>query len=150
MKTWTTAELDFEKGDGLLPAVIQESGTGKVLMVGYMNAEALAATLASGYATFYSRSRKSLWMKGESSGHRLKVHDVLVDCDRDAVLIVAEQVGPGTCHKGYDSCFFRRIDGNVLVEAEPQTFHPERVYGSSSAAFSHQRHHHRHHWGTIF
>ena len=143
-------ELNFEKGDGLLPAVIQESGTGKVLMIGYMNAQALGATLASGYATFYSRSRKSLWVKGESSGHRLKIHDVLVDCDRDALLIVAEQMGPGTCHKGYDSCFYRRVDGNFLVEAEKPTFDPERVYGTSSASSSHHRHHHRHHRWTVF
>ncbi len=136
-------ELNFGKAGGLLPAVIQESGTGKVLMVGFMNAEALGATLATGYATFYSRTRERLWVKGENSGHRLKIHDVLVDCDRDALLIVAEQLGPGTCHKGYHSCFYRRIQGNDLVEAEPPTFDPEQVYGSSPDSSS-SHHHHRH------
>src|SRR5579885_1658825 len=97
-------ELNFEKSGGLLPAIIQESGTGKVLMLGFMNQEALRKTLETGYATFFSRSRNRLWVKGESSGHKLKVHDVLVDCDLDTLLIVAEQFGPGTCHNGYHSC----------------------------------------------
>ena len=126
-------QLNFDKGDGLLPTIIQESGTGKILMLGFMNAEALQKTLETGYATFFSRSRNRLWVKGESSGHRLKVRDVLVDCDEDAVVVVAEQLGPGTCHKGYRSCFYRRIQGGVLQEAEPQAFDPEQVYGSGSA-----------------
>ena len=124
-------QLNFDKAGGLLPAVIQESGTGKVLMVGYMNEKALEETLRTGYATFYSRSRNRLWVKGESSGHRLKIHDVLVDCDRDTLLIVAQQLGPGTCHNGYHSCFYRRIQGGELVEAEPRAFDPGKVYGGS-------------------
>jgi len=129
-------QLNFDKAGGLLPAVIQESGTGKVLMVGYMNDKALEETLRTGYATFYSRSRNRLWVKGESSGHRLKIHDVLVDCDGDTLLIVAQQLGPGTCHNGYHSCFYRRIQAGVLVEAEPPTFDPEKVYGSSPVSQS--------------
>ena len=133
-------QLDFGKGDGLLPAVIQEAGSGKVLMLGFMNAEALENTLETGYATFFSRSRNKLWVKGESSGHRLRVREVRVDCDEDALVVVAEPLGPGTCHEGYHSCFYRRIEGNQLVIVEPRVFDPEQVYGdlrkssSSSAA----------------
>jgi len=127
-------QLDFEKGGGLLPAVIQEAGTGKVLMLGFMNAEALDKTLATGNVTFFSRSRNRLWVKGESSGHVLKLREVLVDCDDDALVVVAEQLGPGTCHAGYHSCFFRRIQGDELVEAEPRVFDPEAVYGSLEGA----------------
>jgi len=126
--------VDFQKGDGLVPAVIQEAGTGKVLMLGYMNAEAFEKTLQTGFATFYSRSRNKMWVKGESSGHTLKVRDVLVDCDQDAVVIVAEQSGPGTCHNGYHSCFYRRVQDGKIVEAEPRAFDPEAVYGPASAA----------------
>ena len=127
-------QLNFDKAGGLLPAVIQESGTGKVLMVGYMNDKALEETLRTGYATFYSRSRNRLWVKGESSGHRLKIHDVLVDCDEDTLLIVAQQFGPGTCHEGYRTCFFRRVEGDRLVEVEPRVFDPKTVYGPSSGS----------------
>ena len=126
-------QLSFEKAGGLLPAVIQEAGTGKVLMLGYMNAESFAKTLETGKATFFSRSRNKLWVKGESSGHVLKVHDVLVDCDEDTLLIVAEQVGPGVCHNGYHSCFYRRVEPGGLAEAEKPTFDPKKVYGSASA-----------------
>ena len=124
-------QLDFEKSGGAVPAIIQELGTGKVLMLGYMNAEALKKTLESGYVTFFSRSRQRLWVKGESSGHRLKMREVRVDCDQDALVVMAEQLGPGTCHEGYRSCFFRRIEGDRLVEVEPRAFDPEAVYGSS-------------------
>jgi phosphoribosyl-AMP cyclohydrolase len=127
-------ELNFDKTGGLLPAIIQEAGTGKVLMLGYMNAAALDSTLQTGYATFFSRSRNKMWVKGESSGHRLKVHNVLVDCDLDTVLVVAEQIGPGTCHEGYHSCFFRSIQNGELVEAEPRAFDPDQVYAETTAA----------------
>ena len=129
-------QLNFDKGNGLLPAIIQEAGTGKVLMLGFMNAEALEKTLATGSVTFFSRSRNTLWVKGESSGHCLKVGEVRVDCDADAVLVVAEQLGPGTCHEGYHSCFFRRIEGGELVVAEPRAFDPETVYGNSKKSSS--------------
>jgi len=129
-------QLNFDKGDGLLPAIVQESGSGKVLMLGFMNAEALNKTLETGYVTFFSRSRNKLWVKGESSGHRLKVGEVRVDCDSDAVLVVAEQFGPGTCHEGYHSCFFRRVEDGKLVVAEPRAFDPEKVYGAAATGSS--------------
>lgn len=127
-------QLNFDKGNGLLPAIVQEAGTGKVLMLGFMNAEALRKTLETGSVTFFSRSRNTLWVKGESSGHSLRVREVRVDCDADAVLVVAEQLGPGTCHEGYHSCFYRRVEGGELVVAEPRTFDPVQVYGKSETS----------------
>jgi len=123
-------ELDFKKGGGMLPAVVQEAGTGKVLMLGYMNPEAYRKTLESRNVTFFSRSQNKLWMKGESSGHVLKVKEVLVDCDLDSLVVIA---GPGTCHEGYRTCFFRRVEGENFVEVEPRAFDPRAVYGSSSS-----------------
>jgi phosphoribosyl-ATP pyrophosphohydrolase/phosphoribosyl-AMP cyclohydrolase len=96
--------LDWTKMDGLLPAVVQDAGTGQVLMLGYMDRAALAATLASGFATFFSRSKGRLWQKGETSGNRLAVQAVLIDCDDDALLVRAVPEGP-TCHLGTTSCF---------------------------------------------
>ena len=102
-------DLDFDKLDGLLPAVIQDAGTGDVLMLGFMNEQAYADTRASGEVTFFSRTRNKLWRKGEQSGHVLRVREVRVDCDNDAVLLRVDAVGPGVCHEGYRSCFFRRV-----------------------------------------
>ncbi len=99
---------------GLLSAVVTDAGTGAVLMVAFMDAEALAATRRTGFAHFHSRSRGRLWMKGESSGHVLKVTEMLVDCDQDAIVIKAVPAGP-TCHTGAASCFYRRLDGDGLV-----------------------------------
>jgi phosphoribosyl-AMP cyclohydrolase len=130
--------LNFSKGGGMLPAVVQEAGTGKILMLGYMNAEAYQRTVESGNVTFFSRSQNKLWMKGESSGHVLKVKDVLVDCDLDSLVVIAEQLGPGTCHEGYRTCFFRRVDGDRLVEVEARAFDPKAVYGTSSGKGSSQ------------
>ena len=127
-------QLKFDKATGLLPAIVQEAGTGKVLMLGFMNAESFEKTLTTGCVTFFSRSRNKLWVKGESSGHVLKVSDIRVDCDADAVLVVAEQLGPGTCHEGYHSCFFRRVEDGKLVIAEPRAFDPDAVYGSAGSA----------------
>jgi len=121
--------LDFSKLDGLLPAVIQDHATGRVLMVAFMNAEAYRATVATGFATFYSRSRNTIWMKGETSGHRLAVKDIATDCDADTLLLQVEVVGPGVCHKGYASCFFRRLSGDEWRESEPRTYEPALVYG---------------------
>ena len=104
-------ELAFEKLGGLIPAVIQDDGTKEVLMLGFVNQESLALTLGGGEVHFFSRSRNKLWKKGETSGHVLKVKEVRVDCDADAVLIRVEAIGPGVCHEGYRSCFFRRVDG---------------------------------------
>ncbi|HEX9954197.1 MAG TPA: bifunctional phosphoribosyl-AMP cyclohydrolase/phosphoribosyl-ATP diphosphatase HisIE [Allosphingosinicella sp.] len=104
------AGLAWEKMDGLLPAVIQDAATGRVLMLGYLSREALAATLASGFATFQSRSKGRLWQKGETSGNRLKVRSVHDDCDGDALLVLAEPEGP-TCHTGTASCFGGEVAG---------------------------------------
>jgi phosphoribosyl-ATP pyrophosphohydrolase/phosphoribosyl-AMP cyclohydrolase len=100
--------MDFSKLDGLVPAVIQDSATREVLMVGFMNAEALDRTMSSGYATFFSRTRGKLWTKGETSGNRLKVERVLVDCDDDTLLLLVTRLGDGNvCHTGERSCFYR-------------------------------------------
>jgi phosphoribosyl-AMP cyclohydrolase len=121
--------LDFAKLDGLLPAVIQDHASGRVLMVGFMNEEAFRRTVETGFATFYSRTRKKLWMKGESSGHRLLVKDISTDCDQDSVLVRVEALGPGVCHNGYQSCFYRRYENGAWVESEARTYDPGAVYG---------------------
>lgn len=123
-----TMDLDFAKSDGLVTAVIQDAATGRVLMVGYMNEEAFRATVETGYATFYSRSRKKLWLKGESSGHRLVVKSIQTDCDKDAVLVAVEAIGPGVCHNGYESCFYRSLTDGQWVETEKRTYDPNEVY----------------------
>ncbi len=125
-------ELDFAKLGGLLPAVIQDHATGRVLMVGFMNDEAFRKTVETGFATFYSRSRKKLWLKGESSGHRLVVKEISTDCDRDCVLVRVEAIGPGVCHEGYQSCFFRRLENGEWVESEERTYDPNAVYGGKA------------------
>jgi phosphoribosyl-ATP pyrophosphohydrolase/phosphoribosyl-AMP cyclohydrolase len=102
--------MDYSKLDGLIPAVIQDAESAEVLMVGFMNEEALAATRHSGYATFFSRSRGKLWMKGETSGNKLAVVDILVDCDDDTVLVKVKRLGDGNvCHTGERTCFFRSL-----------------------------------------
>ena len=111
--------LDFSKLEGLVPAVIQDSVTREVLMVGFMNAEAFQRTLETGHATFFSRTRRKLWTKGETSGNRLAVEEIRVDCDDDSLVILARQTGGATCHMGYRSCFFRRLEGDSWVEIEP-------------------------------
>ncbi len=122
-------ELDFDKLGGLVPAVVQDHASGRVLMVGFMNREAFAKTIETGFATFYSRSRKKLWLKGETSGHRLVVKDIATDCDSDALLIRVEALGPGVCHNGYQSCFYRRWEDGRWVESEPRAYDPDAVYG---------------------
>ena len=114
-------ELDFDKMQGLIPAVLQDADNGDVLMVGFMNEEAFRKTVETGFATFYSRSRKKLWLKGESSGHRLVVKSIETDCDRDAVLVKVEAQGPGVCHEGYESCFFQQINADGSSGA-PEVF----------------------------
>jgi len=105
--------MDFSNLDGLIPAVIQDADTSEVLMVGFMNELALAETRRTGYATFYSRTRKKLWMKGETSGNRLQVIDILIDCDEDTVLVKVKRLGDGNvCHTGERSCFFRLLDNH--------------------------------------
>ncbi len=103
--------MDFSKLDGLIPAVIQDDESDEVLMVGFMNEEALARTRSSGFATFFSRTRDTLWMKGETSGNTLKVKRLLTDCDDDTVLVRVERLGDGNvCHTGERSCFYRNLD----------------------------------------
>lgn len=126
-------EIAFAKAGGLVPAIVQDERSGEVLMLGFINEEALAETRRTGEVVFYSRSRNRLWRKGESSGHVLKVRELLVDCDADAILVRVEPIGPGVCHQGYRSCFFRRMedDGSAKVFAE-RTFEPEQVYGQEN------------------
>jgi phosphoribosyl-AMP cyclohydrolase len=121
-------QLEYQ-ADGLIPAVIQDRHSGKVLMLGYMNAEACQQTLDSGFVTFFSRTRQKLWTKGETSGHRLVVREIRVDCDQDALLVQAELAGPGCCHLGYRSCFFRKLteEGEEIILA--REFDPAQVYG---------------------
>lgn len=123
-------DLDYNKIGGLVAAVIQDATSGRVLMVGFMNDEAFRKTVETGYATFYSRSRNKLWLKGESSGHRLVVKEISVDCDKDAVLIKVDALGPGVCHEGYQSCFFRRLENNEWKVSEPRAYDPAAVYGN--------------------
>jgi phosphoribosyl-AMP cyclohydrolase len=129
-----TVKIDFQKSGGLVPAIIQDESSGDVLMLGFVNAESLAETQRTGDVVFFSRSRNKLWKKGESSGHVLRVREIRVDCDADALLVRVEAVGPGVCHEGYRSCFFRRLDKDrgAAVIAE-RTFSPEKVYGSEKA-----------------
>ena len=106
--------MDFSKLDGLIPAVIQDADSAEVLMVGFMNEEALALTRRTGFATFFSRTRNTLWMKGETSGNRLEVVDIFVDCDDDTVLVKVKRLGNGNvCHTGQRTCFYRQL-GNPL------------------------------------
>ena len=123
-------ELDFKKMDGLVTAVIQDHASGRVLMVGYMNEEAFRRTVATGFATFFSRSRNSLWTKGETSGHRLVVKEISADCDQDALLVRVEALGPGVCHNGYRSCFYRTLREGEWAVSEPRAYEPDAVYGS--------------------
>ena len=124
-------KLAFEKMDGLIPAVIQDYETKDVLMLGFVDENALGCTQRSGEVHFFSRSRKRLWKKGETSGHVLRVKEILVDCDADALLIRVEAVGPGVCHEGYRTCFFRKMesDGTLRVIAA-KTFSEAEVYGT--------------------
>jgi phosphoribosyl-AMP cyclohydrolase len=102
--------MDFTKLDGLIPAVIQDAESAEVLMVGFMNEQALDETRRTGYATFFSRTRQKLWMKGETSGNRLQVVDMLFDCDEDTVLVKVKRLGDGNvCHTGERSCFYRQL-----------------------------------------
>ena len=122
-------ELAFEKQGGLLPAILQDHASKEVLMLGYINPVALKETWKSGEVHFFSRSRNKLWKKGETSGHILRLKQMLVDCDADTLLLLVEPVGPGACHEGYRSCFFRELSasGDARVIAE-KTFSTEKVY----------------------
>ena len=121
--------LDFDKQNGLIAAIVQDANTRRVLMIGYMNREAFDKTLATGHVTFFSRSRQKLWTKGESSGHFLVLKSIATDCDADALLIQAEPIGPGVCHAGYESCFYRTLENGRWQESEEKVYDPDAVYG---------------------
>ena len=125
-------ELAFTKDkNGLLPAIVQAHRSGEVLMLAYINEAAWKKTLETGKAHYWSRSRNSLWLKGETSGHVQLIRDIYVDCDSDTVVFKVEQLGGAACHTGYRSCFYRKVAGEALVVHEPaRVFDPAAVYGS--------------------
>jgi phosphoribosyl-AMP cyclohydrolase len=122
-------EPDFDKCGGLVPAIAQDAQTGEVLMMAYMNREAWRSTVATGQATYWSRSRQALWVKGESSGHLQQIHEIWLDCDNDTILLKVTQIGGAACHTGHRSCFYRRLDGDHLTVVGEPLFNPQEVYG---------------------
>ncbi len=126
--------LAFNKLGGLIPGIVQDHRTGEVLMLGYLNPEAVEETQRTGEVHFFSRSRNRLWKKGETSGHVLRLRELRLDCDADALLLLVEPVGPGVCHEGFRSCFFRQLEenGDSRVIAE-RTFKPSDIYGDQGA-----------------
>ena len=122
--------LNFDKQNGLIAAIVQDAATKRVLMIGYMNREAFDKTLATRHVTFFSRSRQKLWTKGESSGHFLLLQSIATDCDGDALLVQAQPLGPGVCHDGYESCFYRTFENGSWSESEARAYDPVAVYGA--------------------
>jgi len=121
-------KLDFEKAGGLLPAIAQEADTGEVLMLAYMNQEAWEATLKTGKATYWSRSRQELWVKGLTSGNVQMVKEIRIDCDDDTILLKVEQLGGAACHTGHKSCFYKQVEnGSITIVGKP-LFDPKEVY----------------------
>jgi phosphoribosyl-AMP cyclohydrolase len=114
--------------DGLVPAIAQEAGSGRVLMMAWMNRQSLQQTVAGGKAVYWSRSRQRLWHKGEESGHEQLVKEIRLDCDGDVVLLIVEQVGGIACHTGRHSCFFRRLDHEAWVETDPVLKDAHAIY----------------------
>ncbi len=121
-------KLNFEKAGGLVSAIAQDVDTGVVLMIAWMNEEAFDETVKTGRAVYFSRSRGKLWRKGEESGNVQEVKEIYVDCDRDAVLLKVKQIGGAACHEGYESCFFRKIEGDELKVIGTPVFDPKMVY----------------------
>ena len=119
---------DFAKAGGLVPAIVQCAATGEVLMLAYMNEESYRKTLETGDAHFWSRSRQSLWHKGGTSGHVQKVRAIRLDCDRDALVLLVEQIGGAACHTGFRSCFYRELKDGRVSECCPIVFDPKEVY----------------------
>ena len=122
-------EIDFKKGDGLIPVIIQDASTHEVLMLGYMNQEAWEETLRTRRASFWSRSRKKLWIKGETSGHFQEIKEIYLDCDGDTLLLRVDQIGRAACHTGFRSCFHHRYDKNRWTLSGKKVFDPKEVYG---------------------
>jgi phosphoribosyl-AMP cyclohydrolase len=121
-------EPDFAKGNGLIPAIAQDAETKEVLMMAYMNRQSWEATLQTGKATYWSRSRNSLWLKGETSGHFQLVQDIFIDCDNDTILLLVKQLGEAACHTGYRSCFYRKVQDGDCVVVGKKVFNPKEVY----------------------
>ncbi len=124
--TWLN-EINWSD-DGLIPAIAQEAGSGKILMVAWMNPEALRLTAESGEAVYWSRSRKKLWHKGEESGHTQRVKEIRMDCDGDVVLLTVEQIGGIACHTGRHSCFFRKLENDQWIITSPVLKNPDTIY----------------------
>lgn len=122
-------ELNFKKMGGLIPAIAQDYSTGEVLMLAFMNEAAWEKTLATGKATYFSRTRNTLWTKGNTSGNVQKVREIRIDCDDDTILLVVEQVGGAACHTGHKSCFFKQVTGDSTRVLGKPVFNPEEVYG---------------------
>lgn len=120
--------LNFEKCDGLIPTIVQDHQTGEVLMLAFMNEEAWQETLKTGKATFWSRTRRKLWVKGGTSGHVQLVKEIRVDCDDDTILLKVEQLGGAACHTGYRSCFFKKVENGSIHVAGEKVFDPKEVY----------------------
>lgn len=121
-------EPNFEKSGGLIPAIVQDAETKDVLMLAYMNKDSWEATLQSGKATFWSRSRQKLWLKGESSGNVQVIKNIFIDCDDDTILLQVDQLGGAACHTGHRSCFYRKLAGGDFEIVGEKVFNPEDVY----------------------
>ncbi|MBX3115228.1 MAG: phosphoribosyl-AMP cyclohydrolase [Fimbriimonadaceae bacterium] len=121
-------KIDFEKSGGLVPAIVQDATTGRVLMVAMMNQTAWEMTVETKKATFFSRSRKKLWIKGEQSGHTLEVVALQTDCDQDAILVMVNPTVPGVCHEGYESCFFRTLENGEWLITEEKVYDEQAAY----------------------
>jgi phosphoribosyl-AMP cyclohydrolase len=128
IKPLESGHVDFDKQGGLVPAIAQDVATGQVLMLAWMNRAAYEETVRTGRAVYFSRSRDRLWRKGEESGHVQEVREIYIDCDADTILLKVNQVGGAACHKGYASCFFRRVVGDGLQVVGERVFDPKQVY----------------------
>ena len=123
-------QMDFEKGGGLMPVIVQDASTNEVLMMAYMNRDAWEETLKRKKACFWSRSRKKLWLKGESSGHFQEVKGIFLDCDGDTLLLKVDQKGGAACHTGFRSCFHQRYEEGAWKVIGERIFDPKEVYGA--------------------
>jgi phosphoribosyl-AMP cyclohydrolase len=123
-------EIDFKKGEGLIPVIVQDASTQEVLMMAYMNQEAWEETLKTNKACFWSRSRKKLWLKGETSGHFQEVKEIFIDCDGDTLLLRVNQRGGAACHTGFRSCFHHRYERGEWKVSGEKIFDPKEVYGT--------------------
>ena len=121
-------KLDFNKMNGLVPAIVQDYKTGEVLMLAFMNEDAWKATLSTGKATYYSRTRQKLWVKGETSGNMQIVKEIRIDCDDDTLLLKVEQIGSAACHTGHGSCFYKKVEGGSTRVVGKPLFDPAEVY----------------------